>query len=295
MTSPDDLIGLVGEHDVEVPLSAQSGCAPRAPEERALDAEVVATRLPRQRYRIADRLTVEITLQRHTPPGGRSIWIATAILAEPMSAWRGPRQWSAMASELDVARRLARSRGMVGFDFGQMFNDLGRTIEQGAQSIARSGVINNVLRDVRNAFDSPAGQGIMQVASFIPGVGQAIQGVRAATTLADNVMNGDRRARANLAQVQAAAQRGHPTAQRAVQVVNQVLAGQRRIVASRAQTNPPRPRQAPSPPPRRRATPAEENAWREAERRWNAWRAERAQNGEDVSEPLIPPPPAAER
>ena len=294
MTTPNEMDGLVGEHDVEVPPIE----APRETEAGRVTpladcvrrGELFAERLPRGRYRIAKRFTVEVTVQRHRLPGGPSIWIATATI-EPgpeRDAWAGPWQWTRTASELDVARRLMRSRGIVGFDLGQVFRDFGRTIEQGAQAIARSGVVQNVVRDIRRTLDSPGAQGVLQAVSFVPGLGQAVQGFRAATTLVDHVMNGDRRARANLAQVRHAARRGHPTAQQAVRVVEDVLAGQRRLAAARARARRPPAPPTPAPPRARRPTVAEERAWREADARWNAWRAARAQQGDEVSEPPLP-------
>ena len=302
MNTSNEMDGLVGEHDVEVPRGAVPQIeAPREAQAGQVTplgdcvrrGELFAERLPRGRYRIAKRFTVEVTLERHRRPGGPSIWIATATI-EPgpeRDAWAGPWQWTRIASELDVARRLMRSRGIVGFDLGQVFRDFGRTIEQGAQAIARSGVVQNVVRDIRRTLDSPGAQGVLQAVSFVPGLGQAVQGFRAATTLVDHVMNGDRRARANLAQVRHAARRGHPTAQQAVRVVNDVLAGQRRLAAARA-----RARRPPAPPtPRaRRPTAAEERAWREADARWNAWRAARARQGDEVSEPPLPTEPESD-
>lgn len=288
MTYATEYEGLVGEHEPEVP-----DAAPEAPpactcaaSERALRPELVEHRGQR-RVRIDGRVEVLLTVQRHRPPQGLPLWVASATLDTP----RGPMQWSATASEQEVARRLAERQGIVGFDLGQVFGQLfggangnsnQRATQRGAQNLA----VQRVVRDVRNAIDSPAGRAVTNVLSSIPGlgavVGPAVQATRAATTVVDNVARGNPRARANLAQLQRAAQRGHPAARRAVNVVEGVLRTQRRQTIARAR-GPVR--------PQRNATPAEERAWREADAVWNAYRAARTAQGLETPEPLITPPP----
>lgn len=284
----------------EIPHAASGGA--REPRVEVIEPEVIARRLPSGRYLINGRFEVEITLHPHRPARGLPLWIASALLETP----HGPMQWSASATEHEVARRLAASRqAMAGFDLGQELSRLfgggnqraasprgnnrrgpsanRRVTRRGAQNLA----FQRVVRDIRRTLDSPAGKAVTNVLSAIPYVGPAIQGVRAATTLVDNVARGNPRSRANLTRLQQAARRGNPTARRAVGVVESVLRGQRRIAVSRAR--------GPARVPRRPRTPAEERAWREADRRWNEYRAARARQGVAPPEPIITPPPRAER
>lgn len=277
----------------EVPYEAASGCA-HEPRVEVIEPEVVVRRLPSGRYLINGRVEVEITLHPHRPARGLPLWIASALLETP----HGPMQWSASATELEVARRLAATRGTAGFDLGQELSRLfgggnqraanprasnrrgntnRRATRRGAQNLA----FQRVVRDIRRTLDSPGGRAVTNVLSAIPYVGPAIQGVRAATTLVDNVARGNQRSRRNLTRLQQAARRGNPAARRAVGVVESVLRGQRRIAASRVR----------GPASRRPRSAAEERAWREADQRWNEYRAARAREGMATPEPIITPPP----
>lgn len=288
MTTHDE--GLAGEHDVEVPYAA-SGCAPPRPPladcvRDVLEPEVVVRRTARGRYLIHGRVEVEITLHRHRPARGLPLWTASAVLETPS----GPMQWAASATEHEVAQQLAREQGIAGVDLSNLGRDLGRLFggaqgssnqrraQRGAQSLA----FQRVVRDVRRTLDSPAGRAVTNVLSQVPYIGPAVQGVRAATTLVDNVARGNPRSRQNLARLQRAARGGDPRARRAVNVVESVLRAQRRIAVARA-TGPAR--------SERRRSPDEERAWSEADRRWNAYRAARARAGLSTRDPLITPPP----
>jgi hypothetical protein len=307
-----EMEGLVGEDEHEVPYGAASydtearrgadrsaasprlaGCVAMPKSEgtgRVLEPEIVARRQPGARVLINGRFEVEITLHRHKPARGLPLWIASALLATP----RGPMQWSASATEHEIARRLAAKQGIVGFDLGQLFggsqgNSNRRATQRGAQGLA----FQRVVGDVRRTLDSPAGQAITTALSAVPYVGPAVQGLRAATTLVDNVANGNPRSRANLARLQRAARRGDPRARQAVGVVENVLRAQRRMTASRAQA----PEQASGQGSAGQSS-EQERAWSEADRIWNAYRAARAREGLDTPDPAIAPlitPPPAQR
>jgi hypothetical protein len=278
--------GLIGEHEPEVAYEARSGCTPAAndADDRALEPEVVARRTPNGQVLINGRFLVDVVLHRYQPPRGRAVWVACATLETSA----GPLQWCASVTEQEVARRFAAQHGFVGIDFNQMFR--GRSGPANARSVqrgARQSAFQRVVGDVRRTLDTPAAQGILTAASAIPYVGPAVQGLRAATTIVDNVANGDPRARRNLTQLQHAARRGHPGARRAVNVVAQVARNQRRVVTARGR--------AQSVDGSTRRPAVVERAWRAADVRWNEWRAERAREGTPVDEPIIPPPPARVR
>ena len=295
MTIADEMEGLVGEAEPEVSYEAASGCA-REPHGEVLETEVLARRVRGGRYLISGRVEVVITLHPHRPAGGLPVWVASALLETP----NGPMQWSASATEQEVAVRMAsREGGVAGFDLGRELSRLfggasnqrpaananrrpagnanRRTTQRGAQNLA----FQRVIGDIRRTLDSPAGQAVTNVLSAIPYVGPAIQGVRAATTLVDNVARGNARSRANLNRLQNAARNGHPVARRAVGVVENVLRAQRGMAVSRAR----------GPAPRRGRSAAEERAWRTADQRWNEYRAARARQGVATPEPIITPPP----
>ena len=296
-TTSSEMEGLVGEHEPEVPLGAMgggaradAGAAPFGG--RVFEPEVVVRRLSGNRYLIHGRYEVEVTVHPHRPARGLPLWIASAVHETP----RGPLQWAASATEHEVARRLAT---VGGFDFGQFLGQLfdvdqghhghpahGRPTRHTVRRNAANLAIARVLHQVRRTLDSPGSRGVISALSAIPYVGTAVQGVRAATTLADNVMQGNARARRNLVRLHRAARRGDPHARRAVGVVEAVLRGQRRIAMARAY-GPPASRR------RRPRTPAEHAAWRRAETRWNEYRASQAREGEFAPEPLIPPAPRA--
>ncbi len=265
-------IGLVGEHEPEVPLAAQSGCAPATEQsDRVLHGDIVARRVRPRRYLIDGQHLVDITMHRHTPPRGEPIWTACASLETPA----GLLQWCASVSENEVARRLAT----VG---ARAPANRRRTRQRGSSAGgAQTAAFRRVVSDIRRTLDTPQAQAAVAAVSSIPYVGPVVQGLRAATTLVDNVANGDQRARANLVRIQGAARAGNPRAQQAIRVVDQVIRGQRQIAADRAQGA-----------QRRRRTSAEEDlAWQNADERWNEYRARRARDGAPAPEPLIPPPP----
>ena len=303
MTTSNEMEGLVGEHEPEVPLGAMGGGGTRAdagampPGDRVFEPEVVVRRLSGNRYLIHGRYEVEVTVHPHRPARGLPLWVASAVLETP----RGPMQWAASATEHEVARRLAT---VGGFDFGQFLGQLFDVDQghhrhpspsaRGRPRRARHRVRRNaaelavarVLHQVRRTLDSPGSRGVISALSAIPYVGTAVQGIRAATTLADNVMQGNRRARQNLVRLHRAARRGDPHARRAVGMVNAVLRGQRRIAMARAYGSPASRRRRPH-------SPAEHAAWRRAETRWNEYRASQAREGDPAPEPLIPPAPRA--
>lgn len=294
MTIADEMEGLVGEDEPEVSYEAASGCV-REPQGEVLEPEVLARRVRGGRYLINGRVEVVITLHPHRPAGGLPVWVASALLETS----NGPMQWSASATEQEVAVRMAaREGGVAGFDLGRELSRLfggasnqraananrrpagnanRRTTQRGAQNLA----FQRVVGDIRRTLDSPAGKAVTNVLSAIPYVGPAVQGVRAATTLVDNVARGNTRSRANLNRLQSAARNGHPAARRAVGVVESVLRAQRGMAVSRAR----------GPAPRRRRSAAEERAWRTADQRWNEYRAARARQGVATPEPIITPPP----
>ena len=265
-TQPE-LQGLVGEDDVETPRATG-----------ALSGEVVE-RIP------VGRFTADVTIhRRERRPGAPALWIACAQVQTDV----GVLQWCGAATEQEVAAALvrrARQRGAsAGFDLGQVFRDFGRTLEQGAQSLARSRVLQRVVGDIRRTLDSSALSPVLQAVQFVPGLGQAVQGFRAATTLVDDVLQGDRGSRQRLVQIRQQARRGDPTARQAMQVVEDVVQAQRRMARARAR----------GAAPSRRASAAQERAWREAEARVAELRATRSRRPASAErEPLIPPAPSA--
>lgn len=247
----------------------------------------------------------DVQLQRRD--GG--LWVACAMI----STERGIMSWCGAATEQEVAAHLANRRrrlasrsgtsrrgAAAGFDFGRFLNDMGREIERGARQLARNRTLRRVVRDVSQTLNRPELQPVMAVVQQIPYLGQAVGAVRAAATLADQVLGGNRQARGRLANIRRAAQQGNPIARQALEVLNDVLSAQQRSARQRAGA-PPRGR-ARSVRGRRRParsrsrgrsvsggqthdapTPEERAAWRAASARWR----------EHVSEhrPVVVTPP----
>jgi hypothetical protein len=261
MTTSSEFDGLVGEDEPEVPYRART--TPNTTPSGVLEPELVAQPLSKGRVRINGKFVVQVTVHRHVPPNGRPVWVACAVLetnGEPI-------QWCAIASEHEVAKRLQMKGAIAGFQPG------GRAVQQGAQRSA----FQKVVGDARRTLDRPEAQAALNATAVIPYVGPIVQGLRAATTLVDNVANGDRGARNRLGRLRGAADRGNPQARQAIGIVERVLRSQRRGAIDRARAQRPR-----------RTSSDEERAWSEAARRWNEWRAQQAQGGALPPEPDIP-------
>ena len=194
-------------------------------------------------------------------------------------------------------RAAARGRegASAGFDFGSFLNDIGRQINQGAQQLARNRTLRRVVRDVNRTLNRPELQPVLAVAQQIPYLGQALGAVRAAATMADQVLGGNPQARGRLQSIRRAAQRGNPIARQALEVLGDVLRAQQRSVRQRAgapaRRRPGRPplRRRHGSSPRRRprhdarssGSEAEERAWRAASERW----------AEHTRRSIVTPPP----
>ncbi len=320
----DELDGLPvtsgGEYDPDAGASwgpsgggASAGCLPSASaggdEGGALTGDVVES------VRVGP-YTADIKLERRD--GG--LWIACAMI----STETGVLSWCGAATEQEVAQRIARRRGASatagsGFNFGSFLNSLSSQINQGAQQLARQRTLRRVVRDVNTTLNRPELQPVLAVAQQIPYLGQALTAVRAAATMADQVLQGNPRARGRLESIRAAAQRGNPIARQALEVLNDVLRSQQRSAQQRAGVDAPARSQGAGRPPgvrrpgprrprrsrsRRPAHPAsrgrpqrgrartaggsarEERAWREASARW----AEHARQRAVLVTPPPPPP-----
>lgn len=293
----DDLNGLPvtsgGEYDPEAGASwgASAGCGSRAmasgasgEDGGALSGDVV------ERVRVGP-YTASVQLERRD--GG--LWIACAMIETES----GVMSWCGAATEQEVAQRLAARRregASAGFDFGSFLNDIGRQINQGAQQLARNRTLRRVVRDVNRTLNRPELQPVLAVAQQIPYLGQALGAVRAAATMADQVLGGNPQARGRLQSIRRAAQRGNPIARQALEVLGDVLRAQQRSVRQRAGA-PARRRPGRRPPPRRRhggsprrrprhdarssGSEAEERAWRAASERW----------AEHTRRSIVTPPP----
>lgn len=288
----DDLDGLPvtsgGEYDPEAGASwaASAGCGSRAMasdasgEDGALSGDVV------ERVRVGP-YTASVQLERRD--GG--LWIACAMIETES----GVMSWCGAATEQEVARHLAARRrregASAGFDFGRFLNDIGREINRGAQQLARNRTLRRVVRDVNRTLNRPELQPVLAVAQQIPYLGQALGAVRAAATMADQVLGGNPQARGRLQSIRRAAQRGNPIARQALEVLDDVLRAQRRSVRQRAgapaRRHPRRrPRRRQGSPRRRHGarssgSEAEERAWRAASERW----------AEHTRRSIVTPPP----
>lgn len=310
----DDLTGLPvtsgGHYDPE-PSGAVSGCAPGAEQARAANDGAVSGDVV-ERVRVGP-YTADIQLERRQ--GG--LWIACAMV----STETGVLSWCGAATEQEVAQHLANRRraagAAAGFDFGSFLNNLGSEISRGAQQLARNRTLRRVVRDVNQTLNRPELAPVMAVAQQIPYLGQALGAVRAAATMADQVLQGSPRARGRLQGIRRAAQQGNPIARQALEVLGDVLRAQQSSAQQRAGASRPRGRSRqgrhharrgpsrhgrarPRGPGRRGArrsrgphsgarssglSESAEQAWAEAESRWAELVAERA--------PIVPPPPAS--
>ena len=241
-----------GEYDPDAGASwdqeddaAIAGCAPpvaRAAGDGALTGDVV------ERVRIGP-YTADVQLERRA--GG--LWIACAVV----ETQDGVLSWCGAATEQEVAQRLAARRrrlsATAGFDFGNFLNSLGQQISQGTQQLARNRALRRTVRDVTSVFNRSELQPVFAVAQQIPYLGQALGAVRAAATMADQVLNGNPAARGRLQNIRDHAQRGNPVARQALEVLNDVLQAQRSSAQQRAGRGGPPPRASRRQPARRRA------------------------------------------
>ncbi len=182
--------------------------------------------------------TAVVTLHRR-----RGAWLACATIETSA----GPLRWCGVARDREVAERLVRAhqrRGgaSAGIDFGALFQNLGRAVQQGTQQLARNRALRSTVRDIRRTLDTPALQPVLAVAQQIPYLGPAVTAFRAATTIVDDVLGGDPQTRNRLARIRQAAQQGNPTAREAMQVIETVFQSQQRITRQRAQGGSPQQR-----------------------------------------------------
>lgn len=252
------------------------------------------------------------TVTMHRRRGG---WVACATVETSA----GPLRWCGVASEQEVAERLARQhlrRGgaTAGIDFGSLFRNMGQAIQRGTQQLARNRALRSTVSDIRRTLDRPELQPVLAVAQQIPYLGQAVTAFRAATTIVDDLLGGDPQTRSRVVRIRQAAQQGNPIAREAMQVIETVLQAQQRMTRQRAQGGRRPQRRRPTQrahtsgaAPRRRrrvaraargatasvrrgrvrrgaprVSPTVHSAWLRAEHQWARRMA---------STPLVPPPP----